>query len=202
MFKGLSLGKDAKIEPAKDKSTKKSKQELIQEELKMRDNDSAKSTAESSLKLVKHKAFLGKWVPILVLGPFAWTMCCLFNLFWGTIVSEALYFCSDLSTCYQNLEISTSSGDSITSEKDICGPPRDFVRYHTWTGFLYLLWQMLLFFSPIVGCTYCSFKSINTLIAATVLFGVIFLGGLLFALAIEGDAELCVRGFSLFRFIF
>ena len=159
----------------------------------MRDNKNAKATAESSMKLVKHKAFLGKWVPILVLGPFAWTLCCLFNLFWGTIVSEALYFCSDLSTCYQNLEISTSSGDSVTSEKDICGPPRDFVRYHTWTGFLYLLWQMLVFFSPIVGCTYCSFKSINTLIAATALFGVIFLGGLLFALAIEGDAELCVR---------
>ena len=156
----------------------------------------------NAYRLVKYKAFLGKWVPILVLGPFAWSMCCLFNLFWGPIVSEALYFCSDISTCYQNLEISTSTGDAVTSEADICGPPRDFVRYHTWTGFLYLMWQMLVFFSPIVGCTYCSFRSINTIIAATILFGVIFLGGLLFALAIEGDAELCVRSSTLFFFSF
>eukprot|EP00939_MAST-03C_sp_MAST-3C-sp1_P002421 g2421.t1 len=149
------------------------------------------STEENLLKAMKYKAKLAKWTPILVIGPFAWIICCLFNLFWGPIISEALYFCTEISTCYENLEISTSAEGAVTSESEICGPSRDFVRYHTWTGFLYLLWNMALLFSPFVGCTCCVVKSLNTIILSTALFLVIFAGGLAFGLAIWNDAQLC-----------
>jgi len=170
----------------------KSAQELAQDQMVAEKKAEAATAEKKIMDAVRHRAFVAKWVPILVVGPYAWLLVCTFNVFWGPIASEALFMCSELTDCYEKLEdtIASTSGGGVSDT--VCDNPREFIRYHTWTGFLYLLGYMLLFFGPVCGCcACCKVQSVNTLVVVNLLFLVIFGIGLAVGLAWSADAADC-----------